>query len=262
VLEEAGASAIYAGEPKAVPIASQPRLVGPRAGGYDDARLKEILDERPDQRAREARRRHDAAHARGRRRRDRRCSARARARAARFVPDVAAFRLDALLGFDLAPVAVLREVDGNVGAIYLDSAKLPDETARAGENAGGDAWCPLADQLASSYVFDALAGGEGRSADELRYTQASWQLALTGNRRLFGTSTAIPSHLRSQPLVISPRLRERLQSLNEEAVSAALGDVIDGRRVRPFSRAATCCSRRAAIERAALLVARPVGARL
>ena len=29
---------IYAGEPKAVPISSQPRLVGPRAGGYDDAR--------------------------------------------------------------------------------------------------------------------------------------------------------------------------------------------------------------------------------
>jgi hypothetical protein len=32
--------------------------------------------------------------------------------------------------------------------------------------------------------------------------------------------------------VISPRLRERLQSLDEEAVSAALGDVIDARRVQ------------------------------
>jgi hypothetical protein len=233
VLEGAGASAIYAGEPAAVPIASQPRLVGPRAGGYDDPRLKEVLT--------------NAAISARAKRGDGTTQLTLAAdggaiealfepapgrRAARFVPDVAAFRLDALLGFDLAPVAVLREVDGNVGAIYLDPAKLPDETARTADNAGGDAWCPLADQLASAYVFDALAGNEGRSADELRYTQASWQLALTGNRRSFDTSTAVPSHLRSQPLVISPHLRERLQSLNEAAVSAALGDVLDGRRVQ------------------------------
>ena len=233
VLEAAGASAIYAGEPKAVPIASQPRLVGPRAGGYDDTRLKEVLASAPiSARAKRGDGTTQLTLAADGGAIDALFEPAPRLRAARFVPDVAAFRLDALLGFDLAPVAVLREVDGNVGAVYLDSAKLPDETARAGENAGGDAWCPLADQLASSYVFDALAGSEGRSADELRYTQASWQLALTGNRRLFGTSTAIPSQLRSQPLVISPRLRERLQSLNEEAVSAALGDVIDGRRAQ------------------------------
>jgi hypothetical protein len=234
VLESGGAAnAVYAGDRAPAPITPQPRLVGPRAGGYDDARLKDVLASAP-----------ISARAKGADGTTRLTLATdggaiealfepaTGKRGARVVPDVAAFRLDELLGFDLAPVAVLREVDGNVGAVYLDSAKLPDETARAGENAGGDAWCPLADQLASSYVFDALAGSEGRSADELRYTQASWQLALTGNRRLFGTSTAIPSQLRSQPLVISPRLRERLQSLTEEAVSAALGDVIDSRRVQ------------------------------
>lgn len=233
VLEGDQASAIYAGEPKAVPIALQPRLVGPRAGGNDDARLKEVLETAPiSARAKRTDGKTQLTLMTDRGTIDALFEPAPGRRAARFVPEVAAFRLDALLGFDLAPVAVLRVVDGNVGAIYLDSAKLPDETARAAENAGGDAWCPLADQLASSYVFDALAGSEGRSADELRYTQASWQLALTGNRRLFGTSTAIPSHLRSQPLVISPRLRERLQSLDEEAVSAALGDVIDARRVQ------------------------------
>jgi hypothetical protein len=233
VLEGAGASAIYAGEPKVVPIASQPRLVGPRAGGYDDARLKEILETAPiSARAKRGDGTMQLTLMTDRGTIDALFEPAPGRRAARFVPNVAAFRLDALLGFELAPVAVLRVVDGNLGAVYLDSAKLPDETARAAENAGGDAWCPLADQLASSYAFDALAGSEGRSADELRYTQASWQLALTGNRRLFGTSTAIPTHLRSQPLVISPRLRERLQSLNEEAVSAALGDVLDGRRIQ------------------------------
>jgi hypothetical protein len=38
--------------------------------------------------------------------------------------------------------------------------------------------------------------------------------------------------LRSQRLEISPRLRDRLQALNAESVAAALGDVLDARRVQ------------------------------
>ncbi len=233
VLEGGSATAVYAGDAAAAPIAAQPRLVGPRARGYDDAKLKEVLASAP-----------ISARAKGADGTTRLTLATdggaiealfepaTGKRAARFVPDVAAFRLDELLGFDLAPVAALREVDGDFGAVYLDAAKLPDESARAAERAGADAWCPLVDQLAASYVFDALAGSEGRTAAELRYTPASWQLALTGNRRLFGTFTGVPAYLRSQPLEISPRLRERLQALDEESLGAALGDVLDARRVQ------------------------------
>jgi hypothetical protein len=232
VLDDGGATAIYAGEPEAGPIAPQPRLVGQRTGGYDDARLKEALASAP-----------IGARTRGAGGTTRLTLATdggpiealfepvSGERSSRIAPDVAAFRLDELLGFDLAPVAVLRELDGVFGAVYLDSAKLPDESARAAERAGADAWCPLADQLAASYVFDALAGSEGRMASELRYTPASWQLALTGNRRMFSTSTGLPIQFRSQPLEVSPWLRERLQALDAKTLGAALGDVLDARRV-------------------------------
>jgi hypothetical protein len=233
VLDGDAASAIYAGEPAAVPIASQPRLVGPRAGGYDDARLKEVLASASiSARTKGADGTTRLTLATDGGAVDALFEPAAGRRGARFLPEVAAFRLDELLGFDLAPVAVLREIDGEAGAVYLDPAKLPDEAARAAERAGGDAWCPLADQLASSYVFDALAGSEGRSPGELRYTPASWQLALTGDRRLFGTSNGVPTYLRSQPLEVSPRLRERLQALDADAMAAALGDVLDPKRVQ------------------------------
>jgi hypothetical protein len=233
VLDGTGASAVYAGEPAAASIAVQPRLVGPRAGGYDDARLKDVLASAPiSARTKGADGTTRLTLAADGGSVDALFEPAPGKRAPRFLPDVAAFRLDELLGFDLAPVAVLREVDGAAGAVYLDPAKLPDESARAAERAGADAWCPLADQIASSYVFDALAGSEGRTAADFRYTPASWQLALTGNRRLFGTSTGVPAQLRSQPLEISPRLRERLQALDEEGMAAALGDVLDGRQVR------------------------------
>jgi hypothetical protein len=122
-------------------------------------------------------------------------------------------------------VAVQREIDGVVGAVYLDPSRLPDETARVAQREGADAWCPLADQFASMSVFDALAGGSGRLPAELRYSPGSWQLALTGNRRLFATSTSIPGYLRAQPLDVSA-------ALDAQAAAAALGDVLDARRVQ------------------------------
>jgi hypothetical protein len=229
VLEGGSASALYAGEPVGAPIAEQPRLVGPRVPGYDDSRLADALATAPIA----ARTQRDDGTlqldlsvdggtinalfepARGR-------------RGSRFTPAVGAYRLDALLGFDLVPVAVQREVDGVLGAVYLDPSRLPDETARVGERGGADAWCPLADQFASMYVFDALAGSEGRTPAELRYTPSTWQLALTGNGRLFSTSASIPAYLNGQPLEVSPSLAERLRALNAKA--AALGGVLDARR--------------------------------
>src|SRR4029079_14241060 len=81
-------------------------------------------------------------------------------------------------------------------------------------------------------VFDALAGGSGRLPAELRYSPGSWQLALTGNRRLFATSTSIPGYLRAQSLDVSPALAARLRALDAQAAAAALGDVVDARRVQ------------------------------
>jgi len=233
VLDGASVSALYAGEQGVAPIAEQPRLVGPRVPGYDDARLAAALASAPiaarakrDDGTLQLKLAGDGVEiealfepATGK-------------RGARFSPAVGAYRLDNLLGFDLVPVAVQREIDGTLGAVYLDPSRLPDETARIGEHAGSDAWCPLADQFASLYVFDALAGSEGRNPADLRYTPGSWQLALTGNRRLFATAAALPAYLSAQPLEVSPSVAARLRALDPKAAAAALGDVLDERRVQ------------------------------
>jgi len=233
VLEGGTAHALYVGQASAEPIMEQPRFVGPRASPYDDARLAEVLASAPIV----ARTKRDDGRvqlkltgaggeinalfdpARGK-------------RGSRFVPTVAAYRLDEQLGFDLVPVAVEREIDGATGAVYLDPSSLPDETARIGARSGADAWCPLADQFASMSVFDALAGSVGRLPADLRYSPGSWQLSLADNRRLFSTAPVIGGYLRSQPLEVSPRLRERLQALDSAAATAALGDVLDGKRIQ------------------------------
>jgi hypothetical protein len=233
VLEGDAATALYAGEPAGAPIAEQPRLVGPRVPGYDDARLADALANAPitarakrDDGTVQLKLAVDGGEI------DALFDPAGGKRGARLTPAVGAYRLDKLLGFDLVPVAAKREIDGAIGAVYLDPSRLPDETARAGERAGADAWCPLEDQFASMYVFDALAGSEGRTPAELRYTPGSWQLALTGNRRLFATAPTVPAYLSEQALEVSPWLAERLRGLDTKAAEAALGDGVDESRVQ------------------------------
>ena len=147
-----------------------------------------------------------------------------------FVPEVAAYRLDRMLGIDLVPVAVLRVVDGEPGAVTLTQYSLVSERERREKNLSASAWCPLADQYNLMYVFDTLVYNEGRSADEIEYTRSDWQLVLTGNRRLFAAKSNKPRYLASVDLTLPDRLIDRLKDLDEEQLTKQLGDVLDGRR--------------------------------
>jgi hypothetical protein len=232
VIRNGEARALYAGEGGAGEIAAQPSAVGVVPRGYDDGLLEDALAHAPiaaqssrEDGTRVLRLMHgggeiEALFA----------PLGAQRRGERFVPEVAAYRLDRLLDLELVPVAVLRDVDGQLGAVYLDQAALPDEAARVAQRAGGDAWCPLADQFGLMYVLDSLAGSEGRQGAEVRYEPASWQLVLTGNRRMFGTAKDVPANLRAAPIDPSPTLIERLRGLDAAKLSAALGDVLDARR--------------------------------
>jgi hypothetical protein len=232
VLENGQAGALYAGQTGVVAIAAQSRAVGVLPRGYDDDRLAAALANAPvvgqstrDDGTSVLRLMHEGIEIEALF-----APATSERRGERFVPEVAAYRLDRLLELDLVPVAVLREVEGRWGAVYLDQGALPDEAARVAQRAGGDAWCPLADQFGLMYVLDSLAASEGRQSAELRYVPGSWQVVLSGNRRLFGTAKDLPANLRTARLATSPTLRERLQRMDAAALSGALGDVLDPRR--------------------------------
>ena len=149
-----------------------------------------------------------------------------------FFPEVAAYRLDRLLELDAVPVTVRRKIGGNDGSLQLLPARSVDEPARAQAGQGGAASCPLNDQWAAMYIFDALIYNEGRTLSRMIYDNADWRLMLIGHDRSFSTETGVPRHLRQLPLPLTQAWRDALAGLTEDRLEADFGDILDRRRRR------------------------------
>jgi hypothetical protein len=149
-----------------------------------------------------------------------------------FLPDVAAYRLDRLLGLAMVPVTVARELDGELGSLQFAPSQVITEPERSAKGVGGSAWCPLSDQFPAMYIFDSLIFNEGRTPDRIRYSLDSFQLILVGHDKTLSTKRGRPAHLKQTSLDLDPAWRQALNALNENLLSEALGDVLDRRRIR------------------------------
>ena len=147
-------------------------------------------------------------------------------------PQVAAYRLDRLLELDMVPVAIKREFDGADGAMLFVPVGMTNEKRRRESGWGGGAMCPLPVQWEAMLIFDALIFNESRFTTTIQYDKSSWQLILTGHAGAFGTSKARPKHLAEVQLDPGPTWLAALRNLTDERLEEALGDVLDGRRIR------------------------------
>lgn len=145
---------------------------------------------------------------------------------------VAAYQLDRLLGLDMVPVTVAREIDEEPVALQYWPQGAISESQRSATQLGGSAWCPLGDQLQDMYLFDALIFNQGRTLERIRYSTDNFQLLLVGHDLTFATEQGRPAHLAELPVVLTPTWRSALESLDQRTLSAALGDVLDRRRIR------------------------------
>jgi hypothetical protein len=153
-------------------------------------------------------------------------------------PEIAAYRLDLMLGLELVPVTVEREVDGKRGTLQFMPDNARDEAYRSRSGQGGSAWCPLPRQWNSLYVFDALIRNESRLPTSMVYSTGNWQIMSMGHADAFGTGGDRPAYLKKQVLELTSTWLEALGSLTEEALSEQLGDVLSGRQISAIERRA------------------------
>jgi len=146
-------------------------------------------------------------------------------------PEIAAYRLDLLIGLDLVPVTVEREIDGKPGTLSFLPNEARDEAYRANTGQGGDAWCPLPRQWNSMYVFDSLIYNEGRTPNSMVYSTQNWQLLSVGYSHAFNTSSGRPKFLAEVPLQFTSTWVDALSSLTDEVLTERLADVLSKRQI-------------------------------
>ena len=151
-------------------------------------------------------------------------------------PELAAYRLDRLLGLDMVPVTVARKYDGANGAMQFLPDNMRSEQYRSTSGGGSDAWCPLPDQWGAMYIFDSLTYNPGRAPTNMLYNLENWQLILDNNARSFSTGRGRPRYLEKAPLDINTSWRKALTALDDEVLESNFADVLDKRRISALAK--------------------------
>ena len=149
-----------------------------------------------------------------------------------FYPDVAAYRLDRLLGLDMVPVTVMRTVGRSEGSLQFLPQRISDEGQRSASGQGGGASCALPLQWEAMYVFDVLIYNEGRSLQRMVYEPSAWNLILIEHERAFKSSKGRPPHLSAASIKVSDGWRKALRALDDTVLAENFADVLDNRRLK------------------------------
>ena len=153
-----------------------------------------------------------------------------------FAPELAAYKLDRMLGLDMVPVTVRREIAGRQGTLQFAPVETLSERDRVVGGKGKGARCSLEKQRSAMYVYDALIHNTNRTAQTMLYSPDNWQLMLVNHENAFGAQKDRPAYLENAELEIGDHWRMALLALDDKALHTNLHDVLDRRRLRALAK--------------------------
>lgn len=149
-----------------------------------------------------------------------------------FVPELAAYKLDRMLGLGMVPVTVRRDIAGKEGTLQFVPAATMTERERVAVGRSWSTPCPLESQMSAMYVFDALIHNTARTPSTMVYSPDNWLLMLVDHENAFGTGQERPVYLEGVDLAVGDQWRTTLQAMDDETLRGGLGDVLDERRLK------------------------------
>ena len=148
-----------------------------------------------------------------------------------FVPELAAYRLDRMLGLDMVPVTVRREIAGQQGTLQHVPEDTLTERERVIAGKGSRASCSTSKQRGAMYVFDALIHNPARTPLSMLYIPDNWQLMLINHQDSFSTQKDRPTYLKNIRLTIGDQWRKALLEIDDDKLRENLRDVLDRKRL-------------------------------
>jgi hypothetical protein len=143
------------------------------------------------------------------------------------IPELAAYRLDRLLGLDMIPATVRRVIGDRKGIMQFIPEDAITELHRVASGRGKEMYCSREKQIAVMHVFDALINNQGRTPLSMLYSPDDWLLILIGHDTSFSTEVERPEYLRDIELTVGDQWRAALGKLDDDVLRAELGDVLN-----------------------------------
>ncbi|MGQ0835928.1 MAG: metallophosphoesterase [Gammaproteobacteria bacterium] len=135
--------------------------------------------------------------------------------------EVAAYRLDKLVGLDMIPATVAREHSGQRGALQFRVEGSESLETLENRQARFGGWCPLDAQYRLMAAFDALIDNPGRAAANIWLSSDEWLVRLTAHSAAFSSARKLGA--RANGPVLPDELVRRLGALTREQLVKELG---------------------------------------
>jgi hypothetical protein len=150
--------------------------------------------------------------------------------------EVAAYRIDKMIGLNLVPVTVERTINGKQGSLQFWINGLVSELDRETKSLSASGWCPLSEQWPLMFIFDALIYNDDRTKQNMTYGGEDWMMFLIDNSRAFRTDRGRPKDIRKVELQLSSMLSDHLESLNAENLGASVGRLLERSQIQALLR--------------------------
>ena len=150
----------------------------------------------------------------------------------KFVYEVAAYRLDRMLGIGLVPVTVLRTIDGDQGSLQFwieDAMKMQDAFDRdlPVRNTG-----LLLQRLMLMYVLDAMIYNIDRNLTNVLVRPDRGDFFLIDHSRAFRTAKKLPSLKEQRQIPVPEPVARNLRDLDLGTLSAQLDGLLKPKQIR------------------------------
>ncbi|MFT6956080.1 MAG: hypothetical protein ACJAYC_001082 [Halieaceae bacterium] len=149
----------------------------------------------------------------------------------RYQYDVAAYKLDRMLGWQMVPAAVISEVDGDEGALSDWVGNSINERDRLEQEISFGGNCAQYEQYRLRFVFDILIHNDDRNLTNILWTKNDFMLKFIDHSLAFRSTGKRPKQYKKVTLMVSDLLRERLLSLNEKNLTAELSAYLHPRQI-------------------------------
>jgi len=136
--------------------------------------------------------------------------------------EVAAYKLDRLLGLDMVPPTVVRRINGDNGSLQLWIDDCPHYSAVEDRTPRTTSW---SHQLSRMKMFDGLIRNDDRNAGNF-FASPDWHIILIDHSRAFISRRNLAGGPNKLPVQFDRRLVERLRALNREALDKQMKDLL------------------------------------